>query len=136
LVWAPEEDVMLVNTRNKSYTNKGKSNIPKNTFSPSSSSQNTNPQVVTTTESPETSMSFPPSKYKILNQQANIKVDASLLDMVTIPEQQQHSKNYMEGKTSPITSISEKLDGDESYVNRIGVNNFRNPVKILIFMFL
>jgi hypothetical protein len=35
----------------------------------------------------------------------------------------------MEGKTSPIASISEKIDGDESHVNRIGVNNFRNPVK-------
>jgi hypothetical protein len=73
LDWDPDEDVMLVNTRNKSYTNKGKGNIPKTTFSPSSSSQNTNPQVVTTTQSPETSVSFPPSKYNILNQLANIK---------------------------------------------------------------
>jgi hypothetical protein len=114
LDWAPEEGVMLVNTGNKSYANKGKGNIPKTTFAPSSSSQNTNPQVVTTTQSPMTSISFPPSKYKILNQLANIKTNAYLLDMVIAPEQQQHLKNYMEGKTSPITSISEKLDGEES----------------------
>jgi hypothetical protein len=47
LDWAPEEDVLLVNMRNKTYTNKEKGNIPKTTFSPSSSSQHTNPQVVT-----------------------------------------------------------------------------------------
>jgi hypothetical protein len=120
---------MLVNMRNKYYTNKGKGNIPKTTFSPSSSSQNTNPQVVTTNQSQETSVSFPSSKYNILNQLASIKADASLLDMVTIPEQQQHLKNYMEGKTSPVASISEELGEDEPHVNRIGVNNFRNPVK-------
>jgi hypothetical protein len=129
LDWALEEEVMLVNTRNKSYVNKGKGNIPKTTFAPSSSSQNTNPQVVTTTQSQETSVSFPSSKYNILNQLASIKVDASLLDMVIVPEQQQHLKNYMEGKTSHVASISEELGEDEPHVNRIGVNNFRNPVK-------
>jgi hypothetical protein len=49
--------------------------------------------------------------------------------MVTQPEQQQHLKNYMEGKTSPIASISEKTYGDEADVNKICVNKFRNPVK-------
>jgi hypothetical protein len=49
--------------------------------------------------------------------------------MVTIPEQQQHLKNYMEGKTSTIASLSEKHDGDDSHVNKLGVNNFRNSVK-------
>jgi hypothetical protein len=41
LDWDPEEDVMLVNTRNKTYVNKGKGGNPKTTFSPSSSSQDT-----------------------------------------------------------------------------------------------
>jgi hypothetical protein len=57
---------MMVNTRNKSYANKGKGGNPKTTFSPSSSSQDTNPQVVTTTQSQEVSTSLPPSKYNIL----------------------------------------------------------------------
>ena len=52
LDWAHEEDVMLVNARNKSYANKGKGIIPKTIFSPSFSSQNTNPQVVTTNKIP------------------------------------------------------------------------------------
>jgi hypothetical protein len=52
LDWVPEEDLMLVNTSNKSYVIKGKGNIFKTTFAPTSSSQNTNPQVVTTTHSP------------------------------------------------------------------------------------
>jgi hypothetical protein len=84
LDWDPEEDVMLVNTRNKSYVNKEKGNISKTTFSLCSSSQNKNPQVVTTTQSPETSISFPPSKYNIIKQLANIKVYAYLLDMFTM----------------------------------------------------
>jgi hypothetical protein len=72
---------MLVNSRNKLYVNKGKGDIPKTTFGPSSSPQNTNFQVFMTTQSPETSVSFPLSKYNILNQVANIKVDAYLFDM-------------------------------------------------------
>jgi len=53
--------------------------------------------------------------------------------MATIPEQKKHMKNYMEGKTSPIPSISKTFDGDESHGNRIGVNNFRNHVKNPMF---
>lgn len=59
LDWDPEEDVMLINTIDKSYVNKEKGNIPKTTFALISSSQNTNPQVVTEIQSPETSVSFP-----------------------------------------------------------------------------
>jgi hypothetical protein len=40
----------------------------------------------------------PSSKYNILNQLANIKEDACLLDMVVIPKQQMHLKQFMEGK--------------------------------------
>jgi hypothetical protein len=39
----------------------------------------------------------------------------------------------MEGKTSPIDSISKKNDGDESHVYRIGVNNFRILFKNPLF---
>jgi len=46
-----EEDVMLVNTRSKYYTDKGKGGNPKTTFSSSSSSPSTNPQVDILTQS-------------------------------------------------------------------------------------
>jgi hypothetical protein len=74
-------------------------------------------------------VSFPSSNYNIINQLASIKVDASFLDMVTVSEQQQHLKNYMEGKNSLVASISEELGEDEPHANRIGVNNFRNLAK-------
>jgi hypothetical protein len=41
----------------------------------------------------------------ILNQLDNIKVDATLLDMVSIPKQQKHIKNFMEGEVSTIAKI-------------------------------
>jgi hypothetical protein len=108
LDWAPKEDVMMVDTRNKSYENKGKGGNPKTTFSPSSSSQQTNPQVTKGTQSQEVSTSSPSSsKYNILKQLATIKADATLLDMVVFPEQQKHLKEFMEGKTSTIASLSE-----------------------------
>jgi hypothetical protein len=84
---------------------------------------------VRTTKSQEVSISLPPSKYNILKQLANIKVDASLLDMGIIPEQQKHLKNYMEGKNSIIDNLSKKRFGDELPINKLGVNNFRNSVK-------
>jgi len=87
LYWAPEEDLMIVNTRNKSYVNKWKGANPKTTFTSISSSQDTNPQVVTTTQSQEVSTSLPPSKYNIIKQLDNIKVDAYPLDMVIVPKQ-------------------------------------------------
>lgn len=40
---------------------------------------------------------------------ANIKVDASLLNMATIPEQQQHLKGFLEGEIhSLVKSIETK----------------------------
>jgi hypothetical protein len=83
---------MVINTRNKTYTNKSKVDSSRTTFAPSSSSQDANPQVDRSSNSQGVSTPFPPSKYNILNQLANIKADASLLDMVTVPEQQQHLK--------------------------------------------
>jgi hypothetical protein len=60
---------------------------------------------------------------------ANIKADATLLDMVSIPEQQKHLKDFMEGKTSTVANLSEEVDEEDSTVNKVGVNNFRDSVK-------
>jgi hypothetical protein len=60
---------------------------------------------------------------------ANIKVDATLLDQVFIPEQQKNLKNFMEGKISTITNLFEETKEEDSTINKIGVNNFRNHVK-------
>jgi hypothetical protein len=72
---------------------------------------------------------LPSSKYNILNQLDNIKVDATILDMVVIPEQQKHLKIFMEGKISTIANLFEELEEEDSSINKIGVNNFRNPIK-------
>jgi hypothetical protein len=37
----------------------------------------------------------------------NIKADATLLDMVSVPEQQKHLKNFIEGKVSTIANLFE-----------------------------
>jgi hypothetical protein len=64
-----------------------------------------------------------------LNQLANIKVDATLLDMVSIPEQQMHLKQFMEGKASIVANISEEVNEDDSSINKVGVHKFRYLVK-------
>jgi hypothetical protein len=50
LDWAPEEDVMMVDTQNKSYQNKNKGGPQKTTFSPSTSSHQTDSQVTRGTQ--------------------------------------------------------------------------------------
>jgi hypothetical protein len=60
---------------------------------------------------------------------ANIKVDATLLDMVVVPEQQKHLENFMEGKDSIVSNLYEDVDEEDSIVNKVGVHNFRHPVK-------
>jgi hypothetical protein len=72
---------------------------------------------------------LPSYKYNILNQLANIKVDATLLDMVVVPKEQNHLKNFMEGKVSTIANLFEESKEEDSNVNKIGVNNFRKHVK-------
>jgi hypothetical protein len=67
----------------------------------------------------------PSSKYNILNQLANIKAYVTLLDMVVIPKQQMHLKQFMEGKASVVANLSE----EDSSVNKVGVHNFIYPVK-------
>jgi hypothetical protein len=46
LDWVEPEDVMVINTRNKSYTAKGKYDPPRTSSTPSSSSQSTDTQAV------------------------------------------------------------------------------------------
>jgi hypothetical protein len=83
---------MVINTRNKSYAPKGKFDPPHISFNLSSSSTIVMPQVPKFPEGQEITPPPPSSKYNILNQLANIKVDETLLDMVVVPKQQMHLK--------------------------------------------
>jgi hypothetical protein len=127
---------MVINTRNKAYAPKGKFDPPRSSSSPSSSSTTATLQVPKAPESQRIIPPLPYSKYNILNQLANIKVDATLLDMVSIPEQQMHLKQFMEGKASVVANLSKEIDKDDSSVNKLGVHNFRHPVKNPPFLFL
>jgi hypothetical protein len=63
---------MVVNTKNKLYSNKGKFDSSKTTFAPSTSTQNTGSQ--DSHLSTDHQVTAPSSKYNILNQLANIKL--------------------------------------------------------------
>jgi hypothetical protein len=129
LYWEKPEDVMIINTKNKTYDSKGKYDPPCTSSSPSSSSQDAIEQVTKNLDSQGSTSPLPSSKYNILNQLANIKVDATLLDMVVISEQQKNLKYFMEGKSSTIANISKEVKEEDSIVNKVGVNSFRNPIK-------
>jgi hypothetical protein len=73
LDFAEPEDVMIINTRNKSYAPKGKYDPPRTSSSPSSSSPAAIVQVSKAPDSQGTTSPLPSSKYNILNQLANIK---------------------------------------------------------------
>jgi hypothetical protein len=126
LDFAEREDVMVINTRNKSYAPKGKFDPPHNTSSLSSSSPTATIQVP---ESQGITPPLPSSKYNILNQLANIKADATLLDMVVVPKQQMHLKQFMEGKYFVVANLSGEVNEEDSSVNKVGVHNFRYPIK-------
>ena len=49
--------------------------------------------------------------------------------MVVIPEQQMHMKQFMEGKTYVVANLSEEVSEEDSSINKVGVHNFRYPVK-------
>jgi hypothetical protein len=49
--------------------------------------------------------------------------------MVSVLEQQKHLKNFMKGKSSITANLSEEAKEEDSTVNKIGVNNFRHPLK-------
>jgi hypothetical protein len=130
------EDVMVINTRNKSYAPKGKFDPPRISSSPSSSSTIAMPQVPKIPESQRITPPVPSYKYNILNKLANIKANATLLDVVFIPEQQMHLKQFMEGKSFFVANLSEEVDKEDSSINKVGVHNFRYPVKTPLFIFL
>jgi hypothetical protein len=123
------EDVMVINTRNKTYDPKGKFDLPHSSSSLRSSSTIAMPQVPKIPEIQRITPPLPSSKYNILNQLSNIKVDATLLDMVVIPEQQMHLEQFMEGKDSIVANLSEEVDEEDSFVNKVGVHKFKYPVK-------
>jgi hypothetical protein len=122
LDFAELEDVMVINTRNKAYASKGKFYPPRCSSSPSSSSNVDTLQVL---ESQRITCPLPSSKYNILNRLANIKEYATLLDMVVVPEQQKHTKQFMEGKASVVANLFK----EDSSVNKAGVHNFIYPIK-------
>jgi hypothetical protein len=72
---------------------------------------------------------FLPFFLPILNQLDNIKANATLLDMVSFHEQQNHLKNFIEGKDSTIANLSEEAKEEDSNVNKTSVNNFKHPIK-------
>jgi hypothetical protein len=86
LDWAELEDVMIINTRNKSYDSKGKYDPPRNSSIPSSSLPTSIVQATKNPNSQGVTSPLPSSKYNILNQLDNIKADATLLDMVSVLE--------------------------------------------------
>ena len=120
---------MIINTRNKSYDPKGKFDPPHNSSSPSSTSPAVIVQVPEILDSQGITSPLPSSKYNILNQLDNIKAYETLLNMVVVLEQQRHLKQFMEGKDSVVANLSKKVNEDDSSVNKVGVHNFRYPIK-------
>jgi hypothetical protein len=92
-------------------------------------------QVPKVPESQGITSPLPSSKYNILNQLANIKVDATLLDMVVVLEQQMHMKQFMEGKAFVVANLFEEVNEEDSSVNKVGVHNFRYPIKKSPFLY-
>jgi hypothetical protein len=123
------EDVMIINTRNKSYAPKGKFDPPHNSSSSISSSPTAIVQLPRVPDSQGSTSPLPSSKYNILNQLENIKADATLLDMVVILEQHRHLKHFMEGKDFVVSILSKEVNKEDSSVNKVGIHKFRYPVK-------
>jgi hypothetical protein len=128
LDFADPEDVMIINTRNKSYAPKIKYDSPRTSSIPRSSSPYDTVQVPKDIDSQGTNSPLPSSKYNILNQLANIKEDETLLVMVFIFEQQKNLKNFMEGKYSIVSNLFEEVYEEDSSINKTGVHNFRHPI--------
>jgi hypothetical protein len=120
---------MIINTRNISYAPKGKYDHPCTSSSPSSSSQVSIVHVSKDLDSQGTTSPLASSIYNILNQLANIKEHATLLDMGVVPQQQNRLKKFMEGKYSIVSNLSEDIYEEDLFVNKVGVHNFRHPVK-------
>jgi hypothetical protein len=119
LDFAELEDVMIINTRNKSYAPKSKYDPPRTSSSPSSSSPDVIVQVPKALDSQGITSPLPSSKYNNINQLANIKADATLLDMVDVLEQHKHLKYFMEGKDFIVANLSKEVDEEDSSVNKV-----------------
>jgi hypothetical protein len=66
---------------------------------------------------------------------ANIKAYETLLDMIVVPEQQMHLKQFMEGKSYVVSNLSEEVNKEDLSVNKVGVHNFRYPLKNPPFLY-
>jgi hypothetical protein len=55
--------------------------------------------------------------------------------MVFVTEKQNHLKKIIEGKASIVGNFSEEVDEEESTVNKVGVHNFRHPIKNPLFFY-
>jgi hypothetical protein len=87
---------------------KEKYDPPRASSTPTSSSQGNNAQTIKVPKSQGVHSLLPSSNYNILNQLANIKANATLLDRVFFHEQKKHIKNFMEGKYSTIANLYEE----------------------------
>jgi hypothetical protein len=85
LDFAEPRYVMIINTRNKSDAPKDKYDPPHTSSIPRSHSPATIVQVSKYLDSQGNTTPLPSSKYNILNQLDNIKVDSTLLDMISFP---------------------------------------------------
>jgi hypothetical protein len=135
LDFAKPKDIMVINTRSKAYSPKGKFDLPHSSSSPGSSSTIATSQVPKIPESQRITPPPPSYKYNILNQLDNIKADATLLDMVSVPKQHMHLKQFMEGKAFVVANLSEEVDEEDYFVNKVGVHKFRYPVKKNPFLY-
>jgi hypothetical protein len=127
LDFAEQEDVMIVNTRNKSYAPKGKYDPPRTSSSPSSYSPAAIVKVSKAPDSQGTTSPLPNKTFSI--NWIILKLMPPSWTWFSIPEQQNHLKNFMEEKASIIANLSEEVDEEDSTVNKVGVHNFRHPVK-------
>jgi hypothetical protein len=63
---------------------------------------------------------------------ATIKADATLLDMVVVPEQQEHLKGFIEGKILAVANLITEEEDEALYDNKVLVvtpsrHSIRNP---------
>jgi hypothetical protein len=49
--------------------------------------------------------------------------------MIVIPKQRRHLKKFMEGKDFIVANLSEEVNEEDAFVNKVGVHNFRYLVK-------
>jgi hypothetical protein len=66
---------------------------------------------------------------------ANIKANATLLDMVFVPEEQRNLKEFMEGKSFIVANLSKEVNEEDSSINKVGVHNLKYPIKNPPFLY-